>query len=128
MVPVRPTTGDSAQLIQWLAGQVAYGIGIALGSSEAIRPAPLRVPRQGVAVVRQRIDRGTLRARSKIHVPEVLVQGESAGRDQVPLSAFGRISRFCVSWGAQRQGGQSQQGQNGCDKGHCANNDSRKRR
>ena len=126
MVPVGPTAGDCAQLVQWLAGQVAYGIGIALGSSEAIRPAPLRVPRQGVAVVRQRIDSGTLRARSNTHVPEVLVQGERADSDQVPLSAFGRISRFCVSWGTQRQVGQSQQGQNGGDKGHCANNDSRK--
>lgn len=32
MVPIRPTTGDAAELVQWLAGQIAHGIGIALWS------------------------------------------------------------------------------------------------
>ena len=47
-----------------------------------------------------------------MHVPQVLVQCERAGSDQIPLSAFCRVGSLSVSWSTETQVEQSRQGEN----------------
>jgi hypothetical protein len=52
-------------------------------------------------------------------IPEVLIQGERADSDQVPLSALSRISNLSVPRGAEGRSDEGLQDKNECDEIHC---------
>lgn len=118
-VPVVPAGRDVTQLIQNHAGNIAHGISIALWHTWPSIPAPLCMPRQGVAVTGKPVHSRTLRTSTSILVPQVLIKGERANGDQIPLPTFRRISGSAVSGGTNRQIGENNGGQEERDEVHC---------